>query len=173
MCGICGILYFDRSRRVDASSLNAMTDCLAHRGPDDRGIWINRNIGLGHRRLSIIDLSPAGHQPLSNETGEIWITYNGEVYNFPELRKKLEIKGHQFVSRTDTEVIIHLYEEERNQCLDYLRGMFAFALWDEKKQKDVIVEYSIMYGDKVFYEDTFKGAQILKRVLEDLEKMKK
>ena len=135
MCGICGIFYFDRSRRVDATSLGAMTDRLAHRGPDDRGIWTNRNVGLGHRRLAIIDLSTAGHQPLSNETGEIWISYNGEVYNFLELRKKLEIKGHQFVSKTDTEVIIHLYEEEGNRCLDYLRGMFAFALWDEKKQK--------------------------------------
>jgi asparagine synthase (glutamine-hydrolysing) len=156
MCGICGILYFDRSRRVDTSSVKAMTDSLAHRGPDDHGIRINRNVGLGHRRLSIIDLSPAGHQPLSNETGEIWITYNGEVYNFLELRKKLESKGHQFLSKTDTEVIIHLYEEEGDRCLDYLRGMFAFALWDEKKQKLFIARDRIGQKPVYYFEDKEK-----------------
>ena len=156
MCGICGILYFDRSRRVNTSSLEAMTDCLAHRGPDDRGIWINRNVGLGHRRLSIIDLSIAGNQPLSNETGDIWITYNGEIYNFLELRKKLEIAGHQFASKTDTEVIIHLYEEERNRCLDFLRGMFAFALWDEKKQKLFIARDRMGQKPIYYFEDKEK-----------------
>ena len=156
MCGICGILYFDRSKRISTSSLEAMTDCLAHRGPDDRGIWINRNVGLGHRRLSIIDLSIAGHQPLSNETGDIWITFNGEIYNFLELRKKLEIEGHQFVSKTDTEVILHLYEEERNRCLDYLRGMFAFALWDEKKNKLFIARDRIGQKPIYYFEDKEK-----------------
>jgi asparagine synthase (glutamine-hydrolysing) len=126
-----------------------MTDCLAHRGPDDSGIWTNRYVGLGHRRLSIIDLSSAGHQPFSNETGEIWISYNGEVYNFLELRKKLEINGHRFVSNTDTEVIIHLYEEKGENCLDYLRGMFSFSIWDKRNKKLFIARDRL--GQKPIY----------------------
>jgi asparagine synthase (glutamine-hydrolysing) len=156
MCGICGILYFDNSRQVDTSCLKAMTDSLAHRGPDDRGIWINKNVGLGHRRLSIIDLTPAGHQPLSNETGDIWLTYNGEVYNFPEIRKQLEAKGHRFLSKTDTEVIVHLYEEEGERCIDRLRGMFAFALWDEKKKKLFLARDRMGQKPVYYFEDNEK-----------------
>jgi asparagine synthase (glutamine-hydrolysing) len=149
MCGICGIVYFEKARRIDPSRLKAMTDSLAHRGPDDHGIWINGHVGLGHRRLSIIDLTPAGHQPLSNETDEIWITYNGEVYNFPEIRNELEAKGHRFLSRTDTEVIVHLYEQEGFRCLERLRGMFAFAIWDEKKK--MLFAARDRMGQKPFY----------------------
>jgi len=114
-----------------------MALAMRHRGPDDMGTWSDAAgpVGLAQRRLSIIDLSPAGHNPMSNEDGTVWITYNGEVYNFPELRAELIAKGHQFRSKTDTEVIVHLYEEEGADCLKRLNGMFAFALWDAKKQQ--------------------------------------
>jgi asparagine synthase (glutamine-hydrolysing) len=135
MCGICGKIYFDRSKKVSRSLIEDMTGVLTHRGPDDRGIFIDGHIGLGHQRLSIIDLSPAGHQPMSNEDNSIWIVYNGEIYNFDELRRELESKGHLFRSKTDTEVIIHLYEEEGAGCVSRLRGMFAFAVWDSNKQQ--------------------------------------
>lgn len=112
-----------------------MREVLLHRGPDDAGLLVEANIGLGHRRLSIIDLSKAGRQPMCNEDGTIWIVYNGEVYNFRELKKELEKRGHRFRSLTDTEVIIHLYEEEGIHCLHKMRGMFAFAIWDKKKER--------------------------------------
>jgi asparagine synthase (glutamine-hydrolysing) len=112
---------------------------LKHRGPDDEGIYISRQsmpyVGLGHRRLKIIDLSQAGHQPMANEDGKIWIVLNGEIYNYRDLRKDLEGKGHVFKSNTDTEAVIHLYEEYGEECVKYLRGMFAFAVWDEPGQK--------------------------------------
>jgi len=135
MCGICGKIYFDRSRPVERQLIEAMTHVLQHRGPDDSGIYVQGFIGLGHQRLSIIDLSPAGHQPMSNEDGSLWLVYNGEIYNFEELRKELTAKGHVFRSHTDTEVIVHLYEEEGRDCVRKLRGMFAFALWDSRKQE--------------------------------------
>jgi asparagine synthase (glutamine-hydrolysing) len=112
-----------------------MTASLTHRGPDANGIHIEEGVGLGHRRLSIIDLSPAGNQPMSNEDGTIWIVYNGEIYNFHELRTELESKGHRFKSHTDTEVILHLYEEKEARCVERLRGMFAFAIWDAGRQR--------------------------------------
>jgi len=112
-----------------------MVNELLHRGPDNSGVWLGGKVGLGHTRLSIIDLSSAGNQPMSNEDGSIWVTYNGEVYNFQELRKNLESKGHRFKSRSDTEVIIHLYEEEGIECVNHMRGMFAFGLWDEDKKQ--------------------------------------
>jgi len=134
MCGICGKIYFDHSRAVNKSELKGMTDLLVHRGPDDEGFYINRNIGLGFRRLSIIDLT-TGHQPLTNEDETIWIVFNGEIYNFLDLRRDLMKKGHTFRTKTDTEVIVHLYEEYGKDCVQYLRGMFAFAIWDEKNRK--------------------------------------
>jgi asparagine synthase (glutamine-hydrolysing) len=112
-----------------------MTDTLTHRGPDDRGIFEEPGVGLGHRRLSIIDLSPAGRQPMANEDGSLLIVYNGEIYNFRELRKGLEERGHVFTSRSDTEVILHLYEEKKEACLADLRGMFAFAIWDRRRRR--------------------------------------
>src|SRR3989338_8406513 len=137
MCGIAGKIYWSGEARVRKDDIHRMNDRIKHRGPDDEGIYINPtdNVGLGHRRLAIIDLSPAGHQPMSNEDGTVWIVFNGEIYNFQSLRLDLERKGHKFKSNTDTEAIIHLWEEHGEQCLQYLRGMFAFAIWDERKQK--------------------------------------
>jgi asparagine synthase (glutamine-hydrolysing) len=131
MCGICGKLNFDQDSSVNPSLIQAMLDTIRHRGPDDEGIYSATQVGLGHRRLSIIDLS-TGHQPLSNEDGTVWIVFNGEIYNYQELRPFLLSKGHTFKTQTDTEVIVHLYEELGPQCLGKLRGMFAFAIWDEK-----------------------------------------
>lgn len=135
MCGICGKVYFDPTRKVDEGLVTGMTSVLQHRGPDDQGVYVNNQVGLGHRRLSIIDISAAGHQPMCNEDGSIWIVFNGEIYNFEELRKNLAAKGHVFKSHTDTETIIHLYEEQGTECLQSLRGMFAFAIWDQRNQK--------------------------------------
>ncbi|MEW6102917.1 MAG: asparagine synthase (glutamine-hydrolyzing) [bacterium] len=132
MCGICGKLNLNGSP-VDKSLLEKMTDVLSHRGPDDSGIYIEGEIGLGHRRLSIIDLS-FGHQPMSNENGKIWIVFNGEIYNFQELKEGL-IKNHSFKTHSDTETIIHLYEDYGIDCVKYLRGMFAFAIWDNEKKR--------------------------------------
>ena len=132
MCGISGILYHNKTRPVENTLLERMNRVLEHRGPDDSGIWHQGNIGLAQARLSIIDLSPLGHQPMSNEDGSVWITFNGEIYNYPELRDELIAKGHIFRSKTDTETIIHLWEEEGERCVERLRGMFAFALWDER-----------------------------------------
>ena len=115
-----------------------MCATIAHRGPDDAGMQIHRDagpsarVGLGHQRLSIIDLSPAGRQPMSNEDGTIWLTYNGEIYNYKDLRRELEGKGHRFRSDSDTEVVIHLYEEEGIEAVKRFNGMFAFGLWDGK-----------------------------------------
>ena len=135
MCGICGKLYFNSMRKADQNIISAMASVLNHRGPDDHGIYVDGPVGIGHQRLSIIDVSSAGHQPMSNEDGSIWIVFNGEIYNFEELRLELQGKGHVFASHTDTETIIHLYEEEDTDCLNRLRGMFAFAIWDGRKQR--------------------------------------
>ncbi len=132
MCGIGGKLYFDPARTVEAEVLERMNAVQVHRGPDDGGILCEGPVGLAHRRLSIIDLSPAGHQPMTNEDGTLWIVFNGEIYNFQDLRPDLLQRGHRFQSRTDTEVILHLYEEHGPGCLQFLRGMFAFAIWDSR-----------------------------------------
>ena len=135
MCGICGKIYFDHRRTVDERLLRQMTDVLQHRGPDDSGVFVSGSVGLGHRRLSIIDLSAAGHQPMANEDGSLQIVLNGEIYNYKELRPELEARGHVFSSQTDTEVILHLYEQEGPACVQRLRGMFAFAVWDARRQE--------------------------------------
>jgi asparagine synthase (glutamine-hydrolysing) len=134
MCGICGKLNFDRDDEVPESLLKAMADSILHRGPDDEGYYISGQIGLGFRRLSIIDLA-GGHQPISNEDGTIWIVFNGEIYNFQEIREGLLEKGHTFRTKTDTEVIVHLYEEYGEAGIESLRGMFAFAIWDQNQKK--------------------------------------
>ena len=134
MCGICGKIHFDKTRQANPDLLRRMTAVLKHRGPDDSGIQTIGPVGLGHQRLSIIDLSSAGHQPMANEDGSVHIVFNGEIYNFETLRKSLEQKGHVFRSQTDTEVIIHLYEEEGTACVKHLNGMFAFALWDAGRE---------------------------------------
>lgn len=137
MCGICGIVSLCKHEPVREDTLRLMCKELLHRGPDDEGVYARNGrlgIGLGHRRLSIIDLSIFGHQPMANEDKTVWIVFNGEVYNFKELRPGLESKGHKFISDTDTETVIHLYEEYGQECVKYLRGMFAFAIWDERKE---------------------------------------
>lgn len=135
MCGICGRIYHEVDRKVDKDLIKRMSSVLTHRGPDDEGVYIKKNVGLAHRRLSIIDLTPAGHQPMSNEDGSIWIVFNGEIYNYLDLRDDLQKRGHTFSSHTDTETIIHLYEEKGVECVHDLRGMFAFAIWDENKNR--------------------------------------
>jgi asparagine synthase (glutamine-hydrolysing) len=135
MCGINGIAFSGRSRRrVDATALKTMRDVITHRGPDDEGIYIDENVGLGHRRLSIVDVA-SGHQPMTNEDGSLYITYNGEVYNHADYREELESRGHVYRTHCDTETILHLYEDYGDACVEHLRGMFAFAIWDRNKRE--------------------------------------
>jgi asparagine synthase (glutamine-hydrolysing) len=136
MCGICGTINFNGSP-VHKNILEQMNNSISHRGPDDSGIHIYKNTGIAHRRLSIIDLS-SGHQPLSNEDGTIWITFNGEIYNYKQLRRYLDKKGHIFKTDTDTEVIVHLYEEFGKESVAMLEGMFAYAILDQRKNKLII-----------------------------------
>jgi len=133
MCGICGI-YNLTGQPVDQALLGAMTDIMRHRGPDGRGIYVQGAVGLGHRRLSIIDLD-GGAQPLGNEDGSIQVVFNGEIYNFVELRERLENSGHAFRTRSDTEVIVHAYEQWGHACVKKFNGMFAFALWDSRRRQ--------------------------------------
>jgi asparagine synthase (glutamine-hydrolysing) len=154
MCGIAGVMRFGGPGPAwDVALLNRMTDALAHRGPDDRGTWCDDRVALGHRRLAVIDLTAAGHQPMANENGQIQITYNGELYNFLDLKRRfaLEDKGHVFRSRTDTEVLIHLFEELGPSMAAHLNGMFAFAIWDATRQQLHLVRDP--YGVKpLFYQ---------------------
>ena len=138
MCGIVGIYNFD-SAPIDERILINMARLISHRGPDDEGFWIGSGIGLGHRRLSIIDLTSTGHQPLCNEDESVWIVFNGEIYNYKEIRYILEGKGHQFRSQSDTEVIVHAYEEWGEACVQKLNGMFAFGIWDDRKKELFLV----------------------------------
>ena len=131
MCGIAGIV----SQSADLELIGPMTAALSHRGPDGSGIWSDGLCSLGHRRLAIIDLSVKGKQPLCNEDETVWIVFNGEIYNFQELRAELEHSGHKFNSHTDTEVIVHAYEQWGTECVKKLRGMFAFAIWDQQKRR--------------------------------------
>ena len=133
MCGICGKVYLNNDNMVNQNLVKKMMDAIHHRGPDDEGMYINGQVDLGHKRLSIIDLN-TGKQPVSNEDGKVQVVFNGEIYNFKELRTFLLQKGHVFKTETDTEVIVHLYEEHGEGFISKLRGMFAFALWDERKK---------------------------------------
>ena len=154
MCGIAGKVV--PKGKVEASVIEKMCDVIAHRGPDDSGIYIDEHIGLGQRRLSIIDLSKSATPPLSNEDDTIWIVFNGEIYNFIQLRKELGDKGHVFKTLTDTEVILHAYEEWGIRSPEKLRGMFAFAIWDSKKKGLFIVRDRL--GKKpLYYYPTAKG----------------
>lgn len=132
MCGICGIAQ--KESYIPPQNLGSMVKAMAHRGPDKTGTWCSPGVGLGNARLAVIDLTPAGNQPMTNEDSTVCITYNGELYNLSELRDELIRKGHHFRSLTDTEAIIHLYEEYGKDCLGYLRGMFAFAIWNERRK---------------------------------------
>ena len=137
MCGITGILASADGFALSEELIIDMRDQMVHRGPDDGGAWHSPEgrVALAHRRLSIVDLSPAGHQPMTNEDGSVWITYNGEIYNHAALREELERKGHVYRSHTDTETILHLYEEEGPRCVERLHGMFAFAIWDSRRRE--------------------------------------
>jgi asparagine synthase (glutamine-hydrolysing) len=157
MCGIAGIADVYPGG-VDPHSVHQMCQAIVHRGPDDEGIFVKDGVGLGMRRLSIIDLA-GGHQPVFNEDRSVWIVFNGEIYNFPELRRELERRGHSFRTHSDTEVIVHLYEEYGSECVQKLRGMFAFALYDERKRKLLLardrlglkpLHYSLVNGRLLF-----------------------
>ena len=134
MCGVAGIVKLDPMETVDEARLKRMRDVLRHRGPDGEGLWIDGPVGLGHRRLSIVDVA-GGHQPMPSEDGRAWIVYNGEVYNHAELAAALRARGHRYRTRSDTETVLHLYEEEGIGCVERLRGMFAFAIWDRDRAR--------------------------------------
>jgi asparagine synthase (glutamine-hydrolysing) len=148
MCGICGIFEFGEQREIPRELVHRMTQTIVHRGPDDEGIFVGRGIGLGFRRLSIIDLA-GGHQPLSNEDGRVWVMLNGEIYNYLELHDDLIKRGHRFSTHSDTETIVHLYEEYGEECFARLRGMFAIALWDSREHKLLLARDRV--GKKPLY----------------------
>jgi asparagine synthase (glutamine-hydrolysing) len=134
MCGICGIFEYERREALPKQLLDRMNQTILHRGPDDDGVFLGEGVGLGFRRLSIIDVA-GGHQPISNEDGTLWVMLNGEIYNYPELRRELDAKGHRFATHSDTETIVHLYEEYGENCIAKLHGMFAIALWDAPRRR--------------------------------------
>jgi asparagine synthase (glutamine-hydrolysing) len=178
MCGICGKLNFN-NQPVQDFQLKGMCRSFSYRGPDDYGFYISRpsgngdkhqpRMGFGHQRLSIIDLTDAGRQPMSNEDGRLWITYNGEIYNYRELADELKKKGHQFKSDTDTEVILHLYEEEGENAVKRLNGMFAFAIWDENINRLWVCRDRIGIKPLVYHWDGehFNFASEIKAILTD------
>ena len=168
MCGIVALLNLD-GRPVDPAVLQRMRDSMRHRGPNDAGLWVHGAVGLGHRRLSILDLSPSGHQPMCNEDGTIWLIFNGEIYNYVELAAELRQRGHGFRSGTDSEVIVHLYEEEGAACVDRLRGMFGFVIWDARTHtlfaaRDRAGVKPLYY---TFQDGRFACASEIKALLED------
>ena len=171
MCGFCGIFnYVNSNFEIGKELIIKMRDTMIHRGPDDAGIYVSpdEKIGLGHRRLSILDLSSAGRQPMSDDSGKVWIVYNGEVYNFLELRRELEDKGYIFHTQTDTEVLIYLYKEYGKDFVHKLRGMFAFGIWDENRKELFLVRDRI--GIKPLYYTSCNGqfifASEIKAILE-------
>ena len=165
MCAIAGLFSSQLDRRDRVTRVEAACHAMLHRGPDDGGVEDFGSLSLGMRRLSIIDVSDAGHQPMSNEDGTVWLVANGEIYNFQELRRELIQQGHRFRSHTDVEVIIHLYEEKGIDCLRYLRGMFAFALWDQRSNELWIVRdrlgikplYYVFHDGMLFFASELKG----------------
>ena len=148
MCGITGLIHFDNSP-VSPEVLQRMTDAISHRGPDGEGHWIEGNVGIGHRRLAIIDLTPAGHQPMVSANHRFLLSYNGEIYNFRELRSELEAKGYWFRSRTDSEVVLNALAEWGVEALNRFNGMFALALWDRKERTLLVARDR--YGIKPLY----------------------
>jgi asparagine synthase (glutamine-hydrolysing) len=168
MCGITGIYHYASEEPVNEVVLRRMTEVVAHRGPDDHGFHLTARVGLGHRRLSIIDVA-GGHQPIFNEDGTIAIIFNGEIYNYRELQRLVESRGHYLRTRSDTETIVHLYEEFGEECVKMLRGMFAFALWDERRRKMLLARDRL--GKKPLYYAARDGRFIfgseIKSLLED------
>lgn len=132
MCGIAGILKYN-GQPPQEETLKQMTGVMNHRGPNHEGVWLDSHIGLGFRRLSVIDIRD-GNQPMTNEDRTLWIVFNGEIYNYKTLRDQLKLKGHHFQTQSDTEVIVHLFEEYGKDCVHHLRGMFSFAIWDLREQ---------------------------------------
>jgi asparagine synthase (glutamine-hydrolysing) len=170
VCGICGKLTFDRDARVESPLLQAMLNTITHRGPDGEGTYFSGPIALGHRRLAIIDLD-TGQQPLANEDETVWIVFNGEIYNYQELRRDLIAFGHIFRTHSDTEVIVHLYEQYGEACVEKLRGMFAFAIWDHR-QKLLFVARDRVGIKPLYYcqtETSFIFASEIKAILTDPE----
>jgi asparagine synthase (glutamine-hydrolysing) len=169
MCGICGKIYFNKGHIVIKQELLEMSNTMIHRGPDGEGYWVDENVGLAHRRLAIIDLRSVASQPMCNEDGSVWITFNGEIYNFRELRKELEECGHIFRTNSDTETIIHAYEEYGRNCLHRLRGMFAFAIWDGRTRTLFVARDRV--GKKPLYyflgQDRFVFGSEIKAILAD------
>ena len=167
MCGICGIVNFKASEPVDRSLVERMNLAQAHRGPDDDGYFIDNNVGLGHRRLSIIDVS-GGKQPIFNEDGSIVVVFNGEIYNFAELTTNLIAHGHQFKTRSDTETIVHAYEQHGDECMLDFRGMFAFALWDRRRRRLLLVRDRLGIKPVYYYAgpDFFVFASEIKSLLQ-------
>ncbi|MFZ0418138.1 MAG: asparagine synthase (glutamine-hydrolyzing) [Candidatus Sulfotelmatobacter sp.] len=166
MCGICGIFHVGTDQRANDAALLAMNQQIVHRGPDDAGMLVSDGAGLAMRRLSIIDIK-TGHQPLSNEDGSIWIVYNGEIYNHAELRQQMIARGHTYHTHSDTESIVHLYEEYGQDCVQHLRGMFAFVIWDKPRNKLFAARDRL--GIKPFYyrlqDDTFIFGSEIKALL--------
>jgi len=157
MCGIAGIVSTAADERIEAATIHRMCQAMVHRGPDDEGIFVKDGTGFGMRRLSIIDLA-GGHQPVFNEDRSIWVVFNGEIYNFPQLRSELQSRGHRLSTHSDTEVIVHLYEEMGRDCVHQLRGMFAFALYDERRHKVLIARDRL--GEKPLHY-AFDGRRLL------------
>jgi len=174
MCAICGIIKSDG--KVEEKLLLEMTRLMNYRGPDEEGYFLEKNVGLGHRRLSIIDLK-TGKQPLFNENKKIVLICNGEIYNFKELRKNLEKNGHQFRTNSDNEVIIHLYEEKKENCLDDIRGIFAFALWDDKEKilflaRDRLGQKPLVYsviGKDIIFSTEIKSLLLYPEVKKEID----
>jgi asparagine synthase (glutamine-hydrolysing) len=164
MCGIAGIVKLNPTETVDEARLKRMRDVLRHRGPDGEGLWIEGPVGLGHRRLAIVDVA-GGHQPMATEDESAWIVYNGEIYNHPALRPELEARGHRYRTRSDTETILHLYEELGERCVERLQGMFAFALWDRARRQLLLARdrlgikplYYAVTGDELVFASEIKA----------------
>jgi asparagine synthase (glutamine-hydrolysing) len=155
MCGIVGQFNFRSGEPVSRETIKRMSTSIVHRGPDDCGAYFAGALGLGFRRLAILDLSPAGHQPMSDEEGKTWIVFNGEIYNFRELRQELRAKGHKFKSECDTEVIVQGYKEWGEGVLGRLNGMFGLAIWDEPAQKLIVARDAM--GIKPIYYSLWDG----------------
>src|SRR5262245_29708894 len=155
MCGIAGLLYRDPGRPTPRATLEAMGQAIAHRGPDGEGFWLEPGVGLVHRRLAIIDLE-GGRQPLGNEDGSVQVVFNGEIYNYRELTAWLEARGHRFRTRSDTEVLAHLYEEEGDRLVERLRGMFTFALWDRPRRRLLLARDRVGIKPLYVYRDDDK-----------------
>jgi asparagine synthase (glutamine-hydrolysing) len=166
MCGICGIVQSDRAQRVSRDTLAAMNEQITHRGPDDDGFFVEENVGLAMRRLSIIDIQ-TGHQPITNEDQTLYIVFNGEIYNHQELREDLESRGHRYRTKSDTETIVHLYEQYGDDCVKHLRGMFAFAIWDRTKRRLYIARDRLGIKPLYYYHDgkTLRFGSEIKAIL--------